>query len=109
MAQGKMEEVYFADVAVRYDFMKNKASLSFRVSDVFDSRRFVGETWGEGFNIKTDRKRDSRVAYLGFSYRINNYNRQRERDRNNQNGDMEMEEFWSGIIMHWYKNMQHRK
>jgi outer membrane receptor protein involved in Fe transport len=93
MAQGKMEEVYFADVAVRYDFMKNKASLSFRVSDVFDSRRFVGETWGEGFNIKTDRKRDSRVAYLGFSYRINNYNRQRERDRNNQNGDMEMEEF----------------
>lgn len=93
MAQGRMEEVYFADIAVRYDFMKNKASLSFRVSDVFDSRTFVGETWGEGFNIKTDRKRDSRVAYLGFAYRINNYNRQKERDRNNQNGDMEMDEF----------------
>lgn len=93
MAQGKMEEVFFADVALRYDFMKNKASLSFRVSDVFDSRTFVGETWGEGFNIKTDRKRESRVAYLGFTYRINNYNRQKERDRNNQNGDMEMEEF----------------
>jgi outer membrane receptor protein involved in Fe transport len=93
MAQGKMKEVYFADVAVRYDFMKNKASLSFRVSDIFDSRRFDGETWGEGFNIKMNRKMESRVAYLGFTYRINNYNRQRERDRNNQNGEMEMEEF----------------
>lgn len=93
MAQGKMEEVYFADVAVRYDFMKSKASLSFRVSDIFDSRRFNGETWGEGFNIKMNRKMESRVAYLGFTYRINNYNRQRERDRNGESGEMEMEEF----------------
>ncbi len=93
MAQGKMEEVYFADVALRYDFLKSKASLSFRVSDIFDSRRFNGETWGEGFAIKMNRKMESRVAYLGFTYRINNYNRQRERDRDNQNGDMEMDEF----------------
>jgi outer membrane receptor protein involved in Fe transport len=95
MAQGKMEEMYFADLAMRYDFLKNKAaSVSFRISDIFDSRRFVGESWGEGFNIATDRKMESRVAYLGFTYRINNYNRQRERDqRNNQNNEMEMEDF----------------
>ncbi|MBW6490342.1 MAG: TonB-dependent receptor [Lentimicrobium sp.] len=93
MAQGRMEEVYFADVAVRYDFMKSKASLSFRVSDIFDTRRFNGETWGEGFNIRMNRKMESRVAYLGFTYRINNYNRQRERERNSENGDMEMDEF----------------
>jgi len=78
---------------LRYDFLKSKASLSFRVSDIFDSRRFNGETWGEGFAIKMNRKMESRVAYLGFTYRINNYNRQRERDRDNQNGDMEMDEF----------------
>jgi hypothetical protein len=95
MAQGRMEEMYFADLAMRYDFLKNKAaSVSFRISDIFDSRRFVGESWGEGFNIATDRKMESRVAYLGFTYRINNYNRQRERDqRNNQNNDMDMEDF----------------
>jgi hypothetical protein len=95
MAQGKMEEMYFADLAMRYDFLKNKAaSVSFRISDIFDSRRFVGESWGEGFNIATDRKMESRVAYLGLTYRINNYNRQRERDqRNNQNNEMEMEDF----------------
>lgn len=92
-AQERDEEVYFADVAFRYDFWKNKASVSLRVSDVFDSRRFDSKTWGEDFTILSSRRMETRVAYLGFSYRINNYNRQKERDRNNQNGDMEMDEF----------------
>lgn len=94
MAQGKMDAMYFADMALRYDFLKNSASVSLRVSDIFDTRRFIGETWGPGFVITSDRKMDSRVVYLGFSYRLNNYNRQRDRDRNNQNSDeMDGEDF----------------
>jgi outer membrane receptor protein involved in Fe transport len=92
-AQERDEEVYFADIAFRYDFWKNKASVSLRVSDVFDTRRFDSRTWGEGFTIQSSRRMETRVAYLGFSYKINNYKRQRERDRNQDNGDMEMDEF----------------
>lgn len=92
-AQERDEAVYFADIAFRYDFWENKASVNLRVSDVFDSRRFDGETWGEGFNIRSSRKMESRVLYLGFSYRLNNYKRQRERERDNQNSEIEMEEF----------------
>lgn len=92
-AQERDEEVYFADVAFRYDFWKNNASVSLRVSDVFNSRRFDSETWGENFTIQSSRRMETRVAYLGFSYKINNYKRQRERESNQNNGDMEMDEF----------------
>jgi len=91
-AQDRDAEVYFADVAFRYDFLKGKASLSLRVSDVFDTRRFNSETTGDGFFITNNRKMESRVGYLGFSYRINNYNRQKERERNGQ-VESDMEDF----------------
>jgi hypothetical protein len=84
--------MYWADISARYDFMKGKASLSLRISDIFDTRIFKRESWGEVFRIVSENIRESRVGYIGFSYRINNYKRQRERDM--QNGDsMEMEEF----------------
>jgi len=91
-AQDREEAVYFADAAFRYDFLKGKASLSLRISDIFNSRRFDSESTGEGFFITSKRQMETRVGYLGFSYRINNYNRQKEKDRNGQN-DTEMEEF----------------
>jgi hypothetical protein len=62
------------------------------VSDVFDSRKFDSETTGEGFTITSNQRRDSRIAYLGFTYRINNYNRQKERERSGQQ-EQDMEEF----------------
>jgi len=91
-AQDREEAVYFSDIAFKYDFLKGKASLSLRVSDVFNSRRFDSETTGVGFVTTSKRKMETRVGYLGFSYRINNYNRQKEKDRNGQ-GESEMEEF----------------
>ena len=92
-AQQRNEEVYFADIAMRYDFWKNRATASLRVSDVFDSRRFDGETWGPGFTIRSERKMESRIVFLGLTYKINNYKRQREKTRDMDNGDMEMDEF----------------
>ena len=91
-AQDREEPVYFSDVAFKYDFLKGKASVSLRVSDVFNSRKFDSETSGVGFVTTNSRRMETRVGYLGFSYRINNYNRNKEKDRNGQN-DMEMEEF----------------
>jgi outer membrane receptor protein involved in Fe transport len=91
-AQEREDEVYFADAALRYDFLKGKASLSMRVSDIFNSRRFSSQTTGDGFFITSDRQMETRIGYLGFTYRINNYNRQKEKERNGQ-GESEMEEF----------------
>lgn len=93
MAQGRQDEMYFADIAWRTDFWDRKATFSLRLSDVFDSRKFSGESWGPGFNTVSERKRDSRVLYIGLSYRINNYQRQRDRMRNRNGNEMDMEEF----------------
>ncbi len=92
-SQQRSEEVYFADIAMRYDFWKNRATASLRVSDVFDSRRFNSETWGPDFTIRSDRKMESRILYLGLTYKINNFKRQRERNGDMDNSDMEMGEF----------------
>lgn len=91
MAQGKMDEMYFADIAWRTDFLDRKATFSLRLSDIFNSRKFSGESWGPGFNTISERKMDSRVLWVGLSYRWNNFQRQRDRMRNTE--DMEMEEF----------------
>ena len=92
MAQGRMDEMYFADIAWRTEFWDRKATFSLRVSDVFNTRKFSGETWGPGFISVSERKMESRVVWIGFSYRWNNYQRQRDRQRN---GDdmMDMDEF----------------
>jgi len=93
-AQSRDEAVYFADAAFRYDFLKGKASVNLRVSDIFNSRSFNSTTTGEGFTITNKRKMETRVGYLGFTYRINNYNKQRERDRSNQQeSGSDMEDF----------------
>jgi outer membrane receptor protein involved in Fe transport len=92
MAQGRRDEMYFADIAWRTDFWDRKATFSLRLSDVFDSRKFSGETWGPGFTSVSERRRDSRVLWVGLSYRWNNYQRQRDRTRNGDDS-MEMDEF----------------
>lgn len=92
-SQQRNEEVYFADIAMRYDFWKNRATASLRVSDVFDSRRFNSETWGPDFTIRSKRKMETRILFLGLTYKINNYKRQREKNGDMDNGDMDMGDF----------------
>lgn len=79
MAQGKMYEMYGLDLALRKDFLGDKLSITFRLSDVFNTRKFGGELNGYGFSTKFNRKMDTRVLYLGISYKFNNYKERRER------------------------------
>ncbi len=91
MAQGRMEEMYFADLAYRHEFMNRAASVSLRVSDIFDSRQFNSEMFGPGFRTVSERKRDTRVFWIGVTYRFNNY--QRTRERNRQIDGMDVDDF----------------
>lgn len=93
MAQGRRNEMYFADIAWRTEFWDRKATFSMRLSDVFNSRKFSGESWGPGFTTISERTRDSRVLWVGLSYRWNNFQRQRDRVRNGDDNMMETEEF----------------
>lgn len=91
--QGKTKEQFSTDFAVKKDFLDGQLSLTFRISDVFNTRKWESETFGPNFLTTSYRKMESRVAYLGISFRLNpgnNNNRERERQ---QRDDDEMDEF----------------
>jgi outer membrane receptor protein involved in Fe transport len=70
--QGEMAAMYSADIALKKDFLKdNKLSVSFRLSDVFNTQQFKMTASDVNFSAEHTRKRESRVAYIGISYKIN--------------------------------------
>lgn len=83
--QGRTEENYSADFAVRKDFLDGNLSLTLRFSDIFDSMKFNSVTSAPGFQLTSDRKWESRNVYLGIQYMFNSFKRERERsiDMNN--------------------------
>ena len=70
-AQGHNKSVYFADFALRKDFLKgNKASFVFNVNDIFNSRRFIGIYDTENFYQESFRRRNVRSFRITFTYRF---------------------------------------
>lgn len=87
--QEYMEDSYFADISFRQDLLKKKLSLSFRVTDLFDSRKFEQTIYGTRFTSVSDRKMESRVLYLGIQYQINNFNKKSLKNNNGDDSEME--------------------
>lgn len=93
-AQRKIKELFSADFAVKKDFLDGQLSVTFRVSDIFNTRKMDSETFGNNFFTSSYRKMESRVAYLGVSYRLSPGNGNKERDREKRNiEDDSMNEF----------------
>jgi hypothetical protein len=59
--------------------MNDKLSVTLRLSDVFNTRKFGGEVTGSSFTSKFNRRMDSRILFLGVTYKFNNYKEKRER------------------------------
>ena len=74
---------YYADASVRQEVWKNKLSFNLRLTDVFNTRTFSGNTYGNGFTTESLRHRESRVLYAGLQLKINNYNKKPAKELNN--------------------------
>lgn len=85
-AQGRIKEVFTTDFAVKKDFMDGQLSLTLRVSDIFNSRKFDSETFGQNFFTASFRKMESRVAYLGISYRLSPGNSNKDKRPRDEEG-----------------------
>jgi outer membrane receptor protein involved in Fe transport len=77
------KEQYYADASFRQDFCKNKLSATLRLTDVFNTRTFFENTYGNGFTSESKRYRESRVFYAGIQLKINNYNKKPARESSN--------------------------
>jgi outer membrane receptor protein involved in Fe transport len=77
------KEQYYADASFRQDLLKNKLSLSLRLTDIFNTRTWYSTTTGNGFTTESSRYRESRVLYVGLQFKINNYNKKLPKDSGN--------------------------
>lgn len=89
--QGRIEEMYWFDLGARINILNRKGTITLRVSDILKTMNYKSETWGPNFTSNIDRHRESRVIFIGFTYRINEYRARREKQPNDVGLDMEMD------------------
>lgn len=89
--QGITKEMYWLDLGMRVNVLNRKGTVTLRVSDLLNSMTFRSESWGNNFSSNIERTRESRIIFLGFSYRINEYRVRRDRQPNGDDSSMDME------------------
>ncbi len=91
--QGRMEQMFSTDLGVKKDVLNKKATVSLRVSDIFNTRQFRFVSSSPDFRSENEFRRQSRIIYLGFTYRINSDNNPRnkkQQDAQQEGPDEEM-------------------
>ncbi len=87
-SQTKMDAIYFADIALKKEFLDGKLSVLFKVSDLFATRNFSSTVTGYNFVTESTRANNSRTYYLGLTYKLNIGNI-KERKKEMMNVDMD--------------------
>lgn len=88
--QGEVKSVFSMDLGLKKEIFKN-ATLSLNVTDLTDARKMqiIGNN-DPSFYLEMNRKRESRVATLTFSYRFGKMSDKKSRlDRPNNGGGMD--------------------
>ena len=70
--QGRLLAVHGVDVALRQRLLHDRAALTLRVSDVFNTRRQYTQLQSEGLTADFQTKYETRVGYLGFTWFLGN-------------------------------------
>jgi iron complex outermembrane recepter protein len=73
LPQGEISAITHADLAIQKRLLKNKASLNFKVSDIFNTRSYAFITEGSTFYQDSYRKRESRFFQLSFQYNFGEF------------------------------------
>jgi outer membrane receptor protein involved in Fe transport len=70
-AQGYIKPNFGVDIAIKKDFMKNKAaSLTLSMNDIFRTKKYGTYSESQYFVQDNDRRRDPQVVRLNFNYRF---------------------------------------
>ncbi len=85
--QGQMREMWTMDAAIKFDLFKSRASLTFNISDIFDTRRFAIYSYDDYFYGDIYRKRESRIFTFQFTWKFGDINGQNTKRRNNNNNN----------------------
>ncbi len=69
--QGRRKPVYTFDIGASRDIFKKNGTITLSVRDVFNSRRRMSETFGDGFYRNSEFQWRARAATLTLNYRLN--------------------------------------
>jgi hypothetical protein len=81
--QGTSNPFFWFDCSFKYSFSENKAHVSLRITDIFNNSQWEFSSIGEGFSQEMRNKRESRIAYLTFTYRFGKSEKSKRRKRTN--------------------------
>lgn len=87
-AQTKSEGILSVNLAFSKDLFKEKASLTFNVSDLFNSRKRISTSTTDSFITDSEFQWRERSFNLAFTYRFNQ-KKKRQRPRRDSGGDNE--------------------
>ncbi|MBC7417420.1 MAG: TonB-dependent receptor [Pedobacter sp.] len=68
--QGKRNAIYNIDAGAKYDLLNGKASLSFNVRDIFNTRKYSFTNVGKYSSTAFERRLNGTMGNLTFSYRF---------------------------------------
>jgi len=85
-SQGRLSSNYGVDVALRQRLFNDRAALTLRLSDVFNTRRNYTELYATGLRSEFNRKNETRVGYLGFTWFFGNTKPSKKIDQGPQGG-----------------------
>lgn len=70
-AQGRLQEVYWMDLALKGNFLKNnKASVTLNVTDIFNTRKYTTDYNLPLYFQSIYRDRETRIATITFTYKF---------------------------------------
>ncbi|MBA5629577.1 TonB-dependent receptor domain-containing protein [Moheibacter lacus] len=90
-AQSERKPMYSADLSVNKDFWNDNATLSLSVRDLFNSRAFEIESFGDDFYMESRNRWNVRSINLTFTYRFNQSKKDQRREQGEVSGDFEMQ------------------
>src|SRR3989339_54605 len=73
LPQFNLSEIYYADIAVKRTFFKNKLSVSLTLTDVLNTREWKINSDNAVYNLNNYSKSQSRIFWIGLAYNFNSY------------------------------------
>lgn len=84
--QGRLAAYHGIDLALRQRLFEDRAALTLRVSDIFNTRRNYTQLYSEGLESNFRTKYETRVGYLGFTWFFGNSKPSKKIDQGPQGG-----------------------
>jgi outer membrane receptor protein involved in Fe transport len=83
-AQGTRSANFNVDFAAKYNVLGDRGTVTLRVADVFNTLHYDFTAYGADFSTFSHFKRESRLAFLGFTYRFGQNQDSRTKRKNDQ-------------------------